>query len=220
MIYIILITVALMSKFALSDIFKVRTFDDGKIELVASFSFEEGLSRLQNSQMFRQEIAMIIRRNGHRAVFFECPPVTAGTMNRSVFRFVLVPAPVLAEFASTASDIDFKEHFTLPGPNGYREFRPITFPNLSGDAVLVVPEPSLPEMEHVRYGHLADFVRTAPAEQLHAFLSAVGSAALARIRQRGDAPTWLSTCGTGVRWLHVRLDSRPKYYSHVPFKTM
>ena len=30
-------------------------------------------------------------------------------------------------------------------------------------------------------------------------------------------PTWLSTEGSGVPWLHVRLDSRPKYYHHAAY---
>jgi len=29
-----------------------------------------------------------------------------------------------------------------------------------------------------------------------------------------DTPLWLSTAGLGVSWLHVRLDTRPKYYRH------
>jgi hypothetical protein len=32
-----------------------------------------------------------------------------------------------------------------------------------------------------------------------------------------DTPTWLSTAGLGVIWLHLRLDSRPKYYSYRPY---
>ena len=32
------------------------------------------------------------------------------------------------------------------------------------------------------------------------------------IGARGGQPTWLSTEGSGVPWLHVRLDSYPKYY--------
>ena len=42
-----------------------------------------------------------------------------------------------------------------------------------------------------------------------------------RKRARGhDArqPTWLSTEGSGVPWLHVRLDDRPKYYHHAPYR--
>ncbi len=33
----------------------------------------------------------------------------------------------------------------------------------------------------------------------------------------GDRPTWLSTAGHGVAWLHVRLDTRPKYYRYTPY---
>ncbi len=35
----------------------------------------------------------------------------------------------------------------------------------------------------------------------------------------GHTPLWLSTAGGGVAWLHVRLDSRPKYYGYSPYKT-
>lgn len=36
--------------------------------------------------------------------------------------------------------------------------------------------------------------------------------------QQAPAVVWLSTCGTGVAWLHIRLDSRPKYYTYTPYK--
>ncbi len=34
----------------------------------------------------------------------------------------------------------------------------------------------------------------------------------------GAMPVWLSTAGAGVSWLHVRLDTRPKYYHHGPYR--
>jgi hypothetical protein len=34
----------------------------------------------------------------------------------------------------------------------------------------------------------------------------------------GEEPRWLSTSGLGVFWLHVRLDQRPKYYAHTPYR--
>jgi len=37
-------------------------------------------------------------------------------------------------------------------------------------------------------------------------------------KQISDRPTWLSTAGLGVYWLHLRLDSRPKYYRYQPYK--
>jgi len=59
-------------------------------------------------------------------------------------------------------------------------------------------------------------VRNAPAPQVHALLQRLAREALARL---SDRPLWISTAGMGVYWLHVRLDSRPKYYRHAPYKT-
>ncbi len=38
---------------------------------------------------------------------------------------------------------------------------------------------------------------------------------LARLNSK---PVWLSTAGAGVSWLHVRLDDKPKYYGHAPYR--
>ena len=35
---------------------------------------------------------------------------------------------------------------------------------------------------------------------------------------KNNEPIWFSTSGSGVAWLHFRLDSRPKYYTYKPFK--
>ncbi|MBX3248007.1 MAG: hypothetical protein KF901_12575 [Myxococcales bacterium] len=53
--------------------------------------------------------------------------------------------------------------------------------------------------------------------QVDALFAAVG-AALCELRARTAATVWLSTAGLGVDWLHVRLDARPKYYRHAPYK--
>ncbi|MEL7448175.1 MAG: hypothetical protein AAFN78_03145, partial [Pseudomonadota bacterium] len=65
--------------------------------------------------------------------------------------------------------------------------------------------------------HLADFLRTADASQVHAFWQAVGEAVAEKI---GDETLWLSTSGLGVYWLHARLDRRPKYYTHTPYRSI
>ncbi len=66
------------------------------------------------------------------------------------------------------------------------------------------------------YTHLGRFLRGAPPVQIDSFWQAVGRA----MKQRVSAsPVWLSTAGMGVSWLHLRLDSRPKYYRHQPYKT-
>ena len=78
--------------------------------------------------------------------------------------------------------------------------------------MLVVPCPVGP---HSAYGHVAAVVRSAPEEQKHALWACVGRAMGRRV---GKAPVWLSTAGAGVSWLHVRLDDRPKYYGHAPYR--
>ena len=35
----------------------------------------------------------------------------------------------------------------------------------------------------------------------------------------GGATRWLSTSGLGISYLHVRIDKRPKYYSHQEYLT-
>ena len=60
------------------------------------------------------------------------------------------------------------------------------------------------------YAHLATIVRSAPVSQQCAFWRAVGETVRGSL---SDQTLWLSTSGLGVYWLHVRLDSRPKYYT-------
>jgi hypothetical protein len=59
-------------------------------------------------------------------------------------------------------------------------------------------------------------VSGAPLEARSAFWKKVGEIAGNALGQ--DAPTWMSTHGGGVPWLHMRFDPAPKYYHHEAFK--
>lgn len=65
------------------------------------------------------------------------------------------------------------------------------------------------------YAHLAVFVRHGPSAQIHALWASIGPAVRQRLDER---PLWLSTAGSGVAWLHLRLDSRPKYCAYSPYR--
>lgn len=132
------------------------------------------------------------------AYCWECPPVDDQGVNRP-FECVFVPSPSLDRMAVDRET--FGEHFRP-------DCESATFSSLGGDAILVAPCPASPRSD---YAHLARFVRAAPQGQQLDFWRAVGEAMEARV---GAAPVWLSTSGHGVAWLHVRLDSRPKYYLH------
>ena len=140
------------------------------------------------------------------AFFWELPPLTAATIGNDA-EFVLIEAPSLARFAPEPAP--FAEHF-----RGAPDEDVIVFPNLGGDAVMVVPCPRGPD-EH--YPHLAAFVRNADPQQVRALWHRTAQEVQ---RHMGTRPTWLSTAGGGVAWLHVRLDSRPKYYSYAPYRDL
>ena len=61
-----------------------------------------------------------------------------------------------------------------------------------------------------------EIARLAPDGQRVAFWAKVGAVYEALVKQ--GRPVWLSTEGSGVPWLHVRMDSRPKYYHTREFK--
>jgi len=87
-----------------------------------------------------------------------------------------------------------------------------TFPNLGGDAEMVVPAALV---DAGAYIDLAGFCRRAPPAQQRRLWAEVGRAMQRRV---GETPVWLNTAGGGVAWLHVRLDDRPKYYRHSDYR--
>lgn len=133
---------------------------------------------------------------------WETPPVTIASRNDN-FECVILNDPHLDR---TPDPTSFSEYFagTATGI--------AVFPNLRKDAMMIVP---CPIADHAAYGHLAAFVRHAPSSQRDALWKTVGEVWGKRVSQ---TPVWLSTAGAGVPWLHVRLDSVPKYYWHVPYR--
>jgi hypothetical protein len=140
-----------------------------------------------------------------RAFYWECPALTTAAL-RDPFECVALEAPSLI---GLAADPDaFRAHLDATPPGSLVA----VFPNLSGDAVLVVPT----EADDGRgYPHLGAFLRAAPQAQIAAFFSALASQG-ARSCREGAA--WVSTAGDGVAWLHGRVDRRPKYYHYAPYR--
>lgn len=88
------------------------------------------------------------------------------------------------------------------------------FKNLGGDATLVAPCPHPDATSDLKeYAHIASFVRLAPAEQQRQLWHIVALELERSVSASNSSkPVWLSTAGEGVFYLHVRLDSSPKYY--------
>jgi hypothetical protein len=180
-----------------SRVLKVSLDRDG-----TPLAYSEVLRLWKDDAGFRAFFTDLLARSGVPAFRWETPPITTATANRA-FEFVLIDAP---ELARTPDREAFAEHF------GGAAEDVVSFANLGGDAILVVPTPRGPSSA---YGHIGAFVREAPEAQQHALWAAVGRAMERRL---GRVPVWLSTAGAGVSWLHVRLDNRPKYYGHAPYR--
>jgi len=168
-------------------------------------TWSDVVARWQNDQAFLCFFESILADAPFPAYFWETPPVTSTTFDQA-FEFVLVNSEQLAGVA--AEQPAFAKHFASAQPGT----SVIEFSNLGGDATLVVPCPRGPLSA---YAQLSTFVREAPDDQQHQLWTLVGAALERRL---GAQPVWLSTSGLGVYWLHIRLDSAPKYSTHEPYR--
>lgn len=168
-------------------------------------SFEEVIRHWQNTPIFRTFYNGILADAAFEAFFWELPPMTSQNLQQD-FEFVLVNSTSLPRIR--ANKQAFQEHF-----DQYPNEQIISFPNISGDAQLIVPTP---QSALQNYAHLANVVRYAPVNQLDELWQRIGEEYEKRLQP--DAPKWLSTAGLGVSWLHIRIDSRPKYYRYRPYK--
>jgi len=167
-------------------------------------SFREMIAGLKDDADFRAFFIGEIAATPNPAFFWETPPLTRETLDR-VYEHVVIPSEALERMPV---DTRAFESILESGERSVATFR-----NLGGDALLVAPK-MLGRNEC--YGHLGAFVRIAPSEQIHEFFRTVAVAIEEELRTtRGRI--WVSTSGLGIAWLHVRLDTYPKYYNHRPY---
>ncbi|MDJ0609991.1 MAG: hypothetical protein QNJ67_13525 [Kiloniellales bacterium] len=188
---------------------RVEVLEDGQVSRHAVLRGKQPIDRAEafglwrSDPVFRAFFIDLLASAPYPAFFWETPPLTRANQAAD-FEFIVADSPSLA--ARDAEPAVFAREFAAAG-------RQVTaFRNLGGDALLVVPCPRAPESA---YPHLAAFSRSAPDDQQHAFWQLVGEKLAGSLSER---PLWLSTSGLGVAWLHVRLDSWPKYYTFEPYK--
>lgn len=164
-------------------------------------TFAQVISLWHNDETYVAEWVAQLAAVPFDAYCLETPPLTKQTLNKP-FECVFVASPALATLE--ADPRPFQEHFKKP--RGC-----VAFESLGKDALLVAP---CPVSDSTCYTHLACFVRSATKQESNQLWRTVAQALDERL---ADAPLWLSTAGLGVAWLHVRLDSWPKYYRHRPY---
>jgi len=167
-------------------------------------SYSDWLKNIQESEDFILFFNQILQESPFEAFFWEVKPTTKKSLNDR-FEFVLIESKALNGIQQ--NDAVFKNYFKA-------DKTIVSFPNLNHDAHLIAPCLISAQTE---YAHLANFVRTASKPQVLAFWKRVGKEFKENI---GSNTKWLSTSGLGVYWLHVRIDSKPKYYQHSAYKNI
>ena len=164
-------------------------------------SYEMVLKAWRDDPEFSLWFSRALSQSTFTAFRWETPVLTREKASRN-FEFVLVDAASFSRRRTNPSA--FSKYFS--------DLSIATFPNLGGDSLMIVP---CPEIKADVYGHFASFLRGAPESQIVDLWKTIGAQVISRL---DDKPRWLSTAGGGVAWLHVRLDSRPKYYNYAPYR--
>lgn len=154
---------------------------------------------------FRSAFSKSLIEAPFNGFFWEVAPASAATLGRP-FECMVVPSNAVGNLR--ADRRPFSEFIKSDADSVVRRS------NLGGDAELVIPTDS----GAADYAHLGAFLRSAAAIQIDDLWRVTGEAALEWVERSPDRPLWISTSGLGVAWLHIRLDSRPKYYSYAPYR--
>jgi hypothetical protein len=99
----------------------------------------------------------------------------------------------------------------------------ISFPNKPGgnkpsDAILVIPSfVDRYDKKHYDFKNISTFTKNASEKQQQDFWQGVAQS-LSEELAKNDTPRWLNTHGLGVKYLHVRIDEKPKYYNYPEYE--
>lgn len=162
------------------------------------------LKLLRDSQEFREFYNGFLADSGYDAFFWENKPMTDDTLDDD-YECNIINTDFLT--GRSPDSQTFNQYFE-------ENKNVVTFPNLANDAELIVPTP---KKEDSCYTHIGSFVRKAGEDQIDDLWRITGNETLQSI---GSKPKWLSTSGLGVFWLHIRIDTIPKYYQTKEYKNV
>lgn len=165
-------------------------------------TFNEVIFFWKNSIEFIEFYNSILAESEYDSFFWENPPMNINSLER-YYEFVLIESTALSKI--TQDEVTFSKYFSP-------QKKANSFFNLGKNAKLIIPTLS---NNSVNYSSISKFVRTSNKDQYNEFWNLVG---VEYERELEDEWKWLSTSGLGVHWLHVRIDSRPKYYIFKEYK--
>ncbi|MFT6130708.1 MAG: hypothetical protein ACJATN_002439 [Neolewinella sp.] len=168
-------------------------------------TFSQVIEGWRDNAAFREFYWATLLKHGGNGCFWEHPCLNRETVDQ-IYECVITQTDAFSK--RTANFRPFARAVS-PGK------RISIFPNLSGEALLVVP--NQPEDISFNGRDLISFLQTAPTDLIHDLWKSIGQETAKAIA--ADAPfQYLSTHGLGVLWLHIRLEEQPKYYHHRPYR--
>lgn len=172
-------------------------------------TFEEGLNYIRYNQMvWHKEILLpVINQINPAGVFIEFPKLTRQTL-KDTFEMVIISSDNLANCATTPTPEIFADAI-----NHCMSTDVLTTPNLSGDAILLMPHPH--KYYTTNFANISTFMNNcteANTVLINVFWASFKEIIYKEIETKGHV--WVSTHGLGVNWLHVRFAREPKYYCY------
>jgi hypothetical protein len=133
------------------------------------------------------------------AIFFETSPIDFSRNNWGIYKENQIKTNLLT---------DTKDIYTF---DKLSRINIISFVNLSGDCILVCPP-----NDGKNYSHINNFYKNANKKLIKLFWKKVGEILL-KLSKNNLNKYWISTHGTAVSWLHLRICNKPKYYQTKSF---
>lgn len=161
---------------------------------------------LANHRVYLDSFLARLRACSFEGFLVEIPGVSKSTLATKQFEFSLINYPVLG--TDTKPDTSsFRNQ--LYGKRGV-----VVFPNKTASSLLVVPANT-----QRNFSTIKAFTVNAPLREQEDFWSTVWSTLQSVLTKAEPRKCfWVSTHGLGVAWLHVRIDTEPKYYTHEVYK--
>lgn len=166
-------------------------------------SFEEVFELWENNPDFTEFYTTELIKLDYQAFYWEHPALQTAFLQKR-YECILQRSKPLEYLPSNENA--FKDYL-------FEKAQVVDVMNLGKNARLVVPTK---KTNKAIYNHLGKFIRLAEKEQITEVFKRVGKKIFEEIEQQ--KVVWLNTAGLGVIWLHIRMDTRPKYYKTKKYK--
>lgn len=190
-------------------VFEKKLVDEKQLLVKSKLTWKQFGEKLSEADTeVSESFAKLFNDLKWNGVFFECKPIKPSTAASDTVEFRIIETNAFTKAVKNPST--YKSHFDAQCSKAAAA----VFPNPDNTSMLVSPCPTA-ELEGT---HVKVFMSSATLEQRNGLLKVVGKELLDQIGKGGDKAVWLSTSGLGVSWLHVRFDTKPKYYTTLEYK--